>query len=486
MTGYAKYAGNRYNAGQGGVSTVFNFFANDEEDSFSLVDNTPAPRQRYGARGKFQNRNFQRRNWNQATVEGGDMGKGAERERARQQRMQSKKQQQWNTWAHNRNRETVTYSGSVDIRPDWDVAEQVNLVQLTKLQAASLPPHEELAQCGALGVFDKTYDRVTPKLDRDLQKSKKNSHNPTTSDDPVMANLMEKKSGTVYATDAMVSAVMCAARSVYGWDLIVTKKDGVLVMDKRPEGSFDLLTVSETAQDPITDDKENINGVHKLSEESTRCNFDYAQQVLTEESENFGDGRDPFDTGDANAAKVGYRYRRWDMGGGVVLVSRHELNGVTDSKGAKALLSIKTLNEFDSKIAGVDYRKQIETQRGAVIATELKNNANKLAKWTCEALLAGADQLKLGFVSRTHPKDPNNHAIVNTQTYKPKDFAQQINLTEGNMWGVFKSVVDMCMKMEDGKYLLVKDANKPILRTYVVGADDFNDDYASEPIDRED
>ena len=82
MTGYAKYAGNRYNAGQGGVSTVFNFFANDEEDSFSLVDNTPAPRQRYGARGKFQNRNFQRRNWNQATVEGGDMGKGAERERA--------------------------------------------------------------------------------------------------------------------------------------------------------------------------------------------------------------------------------------------------------------------------------------------------------------------------------------------------------------------------------------------------------------------
>jgi len=127
MTGYAKYAGNRYNSGgQGGVSTVFNFFANDEEDSFSLVDNAPAPRQRYGAR-RFQNRNFQRRNWNNNIIEGGDMGKGAERERARQQRMQSKKQQQWNTWAHNRNRETITYSGSVDIRPDWDVAEQINL-----------------------------------------------------------------------------------------------------------------------------------------------------------------------------------------------------------------------------------------------------------------------------------------------------------------------------------------------------------------------
>ena len=51
------------------------------------------------------------------------------------------------------------------------------------------------------------------------------------------------------------------------------------------------------------------------------------------------------------------------------------------------------------------------------------------------------------------------------------------------MWGVFKSVVEMCMKMEDGKYLLVKDANKPILRTYIVGDGEFNDDYASEPID---
>ena len=43
-------------------------------------------------------------------------------------------------------------------------------------------------------------------------------------------------------------------------------------------------------------------------------------------------------------------------------------------------------------------------------------------------------------------------------------------------------VVEMCMKMEDGKYLLVKDANKPILRTYIVGDGEFNNDYASEPI----
>jgi hypothetical protein len=34
--------------------------------------------------------------------------------------------------------------------------------------------------------------------------------------------------------------------------------------------------------------------------------------------------------------------------------------------------------------------------RGAVLATELKNNSCKLAKWTAQSILAGADQMKLG------------------------------------------------------------------------------------------
>jgi translation initiation factor 3 subunit D len=51
------------------------------------------------------------------------------------------------------------------------------------------------------------------------------------------------------------------------------------------------------------------------------------------------------------------------------------------------------------------------------------------------------------------------------------------------MWGVFKSIAEMCLKLNDGKYLLVKDPNKPILRTYEVPADSFNDDYAKEPLD---
>ncbi|KAI3520099.1 hypothetical protein L1887_09323 [Cichorium endivia] len=35
---------------------------------------------------------------------------------------------------------------------------------------------------------------------------------------------------------------------------------------------------------------------------------------------------------------------------------------------------------------------------GAVLATELKNNANKIAKWTAQAILASADMMKLGYL----------------------------------------------------------------------------------------
>ena len=66
-------------------------------------------------------------------------------------------------------------------------------------------------------------------------------------------------------------------------------------------------------------------------------------------------------------------------------------------------------------VTGVDWRHKLETQRGAVLATELKNNANKLAKWTAAALVSGVEIIKLGYVSRAHPRDTRHHVILGTQ-----------------------------------------------------------------------
>ncbi|KAL0305730.1 UNVERIFIED_CONTAM: Eukaryotic translation initiation factor 3 subunit D [Sesamum radiatum] len=70
--------------------------------------------------------------------------------------------------------------------------------------------------------------------------------------------------------------------------------------------------------------------------------------------------------------------------------------------------------------------------------------------------------------------------------YKPRDFATQINLNTSNMWGIVKSIVDLCMKLKEGKYVLVKDPSKPQVRIYDVPQDAFDNDYVEEPLAEED
>ena len=90
--------------------------------------------------------------------------------------------------------------------------------------------------------------------------------------------------------------------------------------------------------------------------------------------------------------------------------------------------------------------------------------------------------VKLGYVSRVHPRDHFNHVILAVVGYKPKEFAGQINLNTSNMWGIVKSIVDLCMKLNEGKYVLVKDPSKPQVRIYEVPVDAFENDYMEEPL----
>lgn len=80
------------------------------------------------------------------------------------------------------------------------------------------------------------------------------------------------------------------------------------------------------------------------------------------------------------------------------------------------------------------------------------------------------------FVSRANPKDNNRHVILGVVSFKPRDFANQMNLNLNNGWGIVRTIVDMCMQMPDGKYVLVKDPNKQVLRLYEVPVNTFEDE----------
>ncbi|KAG6777050.1 hypothetical protein POTOM_016850 [Populus tomentosa] len=484
------------NQGQGGAGgrknaatdSVFDFTADDSfpsaadnDSSFRLVDGKPPPRPKFGPKWRFNQHNRpqlpQRRD---EEVEA--KKREAEKERARRDR-------HYNQNRSNQNqprREAAVFKSSVEIQPEWNMLDQIPFSTFTKL-SFSVPEPEDLILCGGLEFYDKSFDRITPKAERRLERFKnRNFFKVTTTDDPVIRRLANEDKATVFATDNILATLMCATRSVYSWDIVVQRVGNKLFFDKRDGSQLDLLSVHETSQEPLPEAKDDINSAYSLSVEAAYINQNFSQQVLFRDGNKVAfDEPNPFANEGEEVASVAYKYRRWKLDDNMHLVARCEVQSVVEVNKQRSFLTLNALNEFDPKYSGVDWRQKLETQRGAVLATELKNNANKLAKWTAQALLASADMMKLGYVSRVHPRDHFNHVILAVVGYKPKDFASQINLNTSNMWGIVKSIVDLCMKLNEGKYVLVKDPSKPQVRIYEVPADAFENDYVEEPLPEE-
>lgn len=479
--------------GRGGAAGVFDFAldessalaaAADDDSTFRLVDGKPPPRPKFGPRWRFQQRPQlpQRRD---EEVEA--RKREAEKERARRDRLYHQSRSAVGGpggAAGTGRREAAVFKSSVDIQPEWTMLDQIPFSTFSKLSYSVPDPPEDLLLCGALEFYDRSFDRVNPKNERRLERFRsRNFFKVTTTDDPIIRRLANEDRATVFATDAILSALMCAPRSVYSWDMVIQRVGNKLFFDKRDGSQLDLLSVNETSPEPLPEAKEDINSAYSLSVEAAYINQNFSQQVLLRGGDRVTfEEPNPFAAEGEEAAPVAYRYRRWKLDEDMFLVARCEAHAVSDVKGQRSFITLNALNEFDPKFAGVDWRQKLETQKGAVLATELKNNANKLAKWTAQALLAGADLMKLGFVSRLHPRDHFNHAILSVAGYKPREFAAQINLNTANMWGIVKSIVDLCMKLGEGKYVLVKDPVKPQVRIYEVPADAFENDYAEEPL----
>lgn len=55
-----------------------------------------------------------------------------------------------------------------------------------------------------------------------------------------------------------------------------------------------------------------------------------------------------------------------------------------------------------------------------------------------------------------------------------------MNLNLNNGWGIVRTIVDMCMQMPEGKYVLVKDPNAQTLRLYDVPSNTFEEEEEDE------
>lgn len=232
---------------------------------------------------------------------------------------------------------------------------------------------------------------------------------------------------------------------------------------------------------------EPYNYPNALAVEATAINQNFSQQVLIGgEHRRQQSNPNPFFVPEENdpeeePASVAYRYRSFQLGDDITLVVRCELHAYSVKGGEEQYSTVFAVNEWDSKYAGgVDWRQRYETQNSAILSTELKNNGFKIAKWTAQSMLAGADKMKLGFVSRHQPNDIIHHDILGTQTFRPKDFAAQIDMKEANMWAIVKTMIEHIQQQEDGEYVILKDPNRPQVRLYHIADDDANEEDEDE------
>ncbi len=246
----------------------------------------------------------------------------------------------------------------------------------------------------------------------------------------------------------------------------------IVFFDKREDDEgFDYLTVNETAnQPPDNEDTSHIDSAKKLSIEATVINQNFSQQILRRDGKRKEfDGEHPFFDEEEEASSkvepsaVAYRYRRFHIGDKIKLVARTELNGITIRSNEERYVTTFALNEFEPSTL---WRKKLDKQKGAVFATAAKNNSFKVAKWTAQTFLSGANFMKIGYVSRSNFKDRTSHQLLSTQIAKPEIIANLVALTRKNMWAVMRYFVEISMKQEQGRYALVRDPNKPLIRLY--------------------
>lgn len=398
---------------------------------------------------------------------------------------------QGGNWRQNdyRRQNRAPRDASVQIKDSWTLLEELEFTRFVNLALPNVKEATTLVKCGKIKIYDKMYDQVTTRTSKPLARVNRVIHTVTSTEDPVIRRLAREAKGNVFCTDRMAAAIMCSPKSVDSWDLLAIRVGDFLFFDLRPDSDFGLITVGETAVEPPMEESTHMNSSKNLSLEATYINANFPQQVLKSnvkghtfpEKNPFIDSEDE-DEAEEEVASVGYLYRHFDLGGNINLVVRCEVDAALppekDSTDKELrCVCIKALNEFDSRYCnGVDWRAKLDVQRGAVLASELRNNAYKLAKWTVCSLLAGADQLKLGFVSRANSTDTSHHVILGVQRFKPNEFAKQLNLNMENAWGVLRSVIDYFMKCEAGQYIMVKDPNKPLIAVYSLPQNAFDSD----------
>ncbi|KAM7454772.1 hypothetical protein BLSTO_04470 [Blastocystis sp. subtype 1] len=405
------------------------------------------------------NRNYNNANYNN-TASGANKGRG---------------QQKKNYNSYQRRNYDTLHIPSIPIKPTWKKICQMDFSDLAKLSTKVLPTATTFAECGSYNDYNPQYDLISVKKPVNLESHKEcgDLHSISVMKDPFLSQVSDKNVATVYTTDVALAHLMVAIRSQLSWDLEIIKNAHGIFISHR-DGVFDTYTVNETSADLPTEEENKDNC---LRTEATAINRDFAKQIMAPHLTKcaYPSPFSPAQDEDPAAIHRMYRYRKFQLSDTQSVLVRTEVHGAQQRGGKAELFNAYAVNEWCPRTPLVNrWRSKMETSSGYALAEDMKNNNFRLSKWGVQAILAGVDRVKIGFVSR---RNMNNleagHVILGVQTFSLDAFTKQIMLNEKNMWATLEYVVKEVSKQEDGNYVMLKDPVKGILHLYAVSEEDM-------------
>ena len=349
---------------------------------------------------------------------------------------------------------------SIQIPPGWRVIEEIEFGRLAKLQLD--PDEPEILKAGHSGrAYDRSWEKTTTRMERVLA-SGPNDGGECQSEDP---STVESTADTlvVITTDSVASLLMACTRTLTPWDLVIERgAGGIIRLTRRPESQVDAVLVNETAADPPNPEDAGANGAKSLAKEATRVNRDLIHQVSKAAANNDHQQK---------------RLSAWNLGNGIRLLVQGSLHASARAltSGEEQEVHLRALLEYDqlksssvTTQSAMDWRQRLDTQRGAVLAYEIKNNNAQMARWVYQAILSSVPAIKLGFVSRTNSasRTQTRHHLLALLDLDPEDLAVQMSLNVPGGFGILRAIIEQCRGLPEGRYCLLRDPNKAVLRLY--------------------
>lgn len=296
--------------------------------------------------------------------------------------------------------------------------------------------------------------------------------------DQINAQPTDTEETYIYTTDTILSAILSVKSAHFPWDIHVVKEGNKIFFEPSTTNKLsyvDILTVNEnTTSGNLPEDEKDML---KICVESTKANKKFVQ-LTSKENDFHTVGEDSEYAKEAD--NKGYRYRKWTIDNKTHILCRSEIDAaVKTGQGENAKISfakVCALSEYESEL---DWRSNLDTNRGALIAAEFRNNSCKVARWLYQATLADCEHIKLGFVSKPTQKD-TKFQVLSVEPMSTSGLAKSFNYNIKDSWSIIKTIVEILNKQKDGEFVFVKSPYKQSIKIYRLPGENDDDDEEEE------